>query len=514
MTDATANEAVAPAKTKDPVAPIWTQQTALAALALAFIIALGDVLFFRSEPGISLAIFLLAIGIAVVALHRDAWRDWRTPVYGAVALIGIAPLAETASFFGFCCGVGAVSLLALQVSGLLPRFEDWFGTFVRFGILAPARVIGDGFQLLWEAGERKLGGRIVRQALVWIVPVVCALVFLWLFVAANPVLEEWVKAVRIDALLTADNVWHVILWGMIAVFAWPLLMPKLLRWVPLPEVQGPVQPPAESLVFGAAAIRNSLVVFNAMFAVQTAMDLMYLWGGIRLPDGLTYADYAHHAAYPLIITAVLAAAFVLAAMRKNGPGRDSPLIRTLVYLWIGQNVWLVISAILRLKLYVEVYMLSELRIAAGVWMVLVAVGLVLILAGILFERSNKWLVMSNLVAAALAFYGVALLDSPSTIAWFNVTHSWQMEGTSEVSLDSAYLGDLGPGVIPALDHLLAHEQVAETDDTKTLRLMRENMALNFSSRPPDWQSWTWRGERLRQYLKEHPYAPDGIDTNR
>jgi hypothetical protein len=26
--------------------------------------------------------------------------------------------------------------------------------------------------------------------------------------------------------------------------------------------------------------------------------------------------------------------------------------------------------------------------------------------------------------------------------------------------------------------------------------------------PVDWQSWSWRGERLRQYVVEHPYAPD------
>ena len=62
-------------------------------------------------------------------------------------------------------------------------------------------------------------------------------------------------------------------------------------------------------------------MFNALFAVQTVLDLAYLWGGVRLPDGMTYADYAHRGAYPLIATALLAAAFVLAAMRKDGRAR-------------------------------------------------------------------------------------------------------------------------------------------------------------------------------------------------
>ena len=71
------------------------------------------------------------------------------------------------------------------------------------------------------------------------------------------------------------------------------------------SVGGPVLPRAESLIFGRAAILRSLVVFNALFAVQTLLDVVYLWGGVRLPDGLSYADYAHRGAYPLIATALL-----------------------------------------------------------------------------------------------------------------------------------------------------------------------------------------------------------------
>ena len=60
---------------------------------------------------------------------------------------------------------------------------------------------------------------------------------------------------------------------------------------------------------------RSLVLFNLLFAVQTVMDVHYLWRGAALPDGMTYATYAHRGAYPLIVTALLAAGFVLVAMR-------------------------------------------------------------------------------------------------------------------------------------------------------------------------------------------------------
>ena len=512
MTDATMT-AEAP---QAPAEPIRTRHTAIAGGVLAAIIAFADLLFFPHDLGINLPLFLFAIGAGALALRPAKLRQARTALYGAIFVVGLLPLVEATSLYGWICGLGGLTLFVLYLTDQLPSYENWFGTFVRFAVLAPARLIADAFSVVIEAGRQHLGGRLVRLALMWLVPLVCAAVFLMLFAAANPVLQDWLQAIRLSDLKQFINIPRMIIWLLAAAIAWPLLMPQLLRWTALPEMQGPVQPKPESLVFGAGAIRNSLIVFNALFAVQTVMDLMYLWGGVRLPDGLTYADYAHRAAYPLIITAILAGAFVLAAMRRNGPGQASPLIRGLVYLWIGQNVWLVVSAILRLKLYLDVYMLTELRIAAGIWMGLVMVGLILILARILFDKSNKWLVTANLTALALTLYGLAWINLPALISRYNVEHSIEMTGQG-FPLDTYYMTDLGPEAIPALDLFLAKAKFASADTLKTFSLERDNLAERFVfralDRPPvlarlDWQAWTYRHQRLRQYLASQPFAPE------
>ena len=71
--------------------------------------------------------------------------------------------------------------------------------------------------------------------------------------------------------------------------------------------------------FGVATILRSLILFNLLFAVQTVLDMIYLWGNVTLPADISYASYAHRGAYPLILTALLAAGFVLAAMKPGGP---------------------------------------------------------------------------------------------------------------------------------------------------------------------------------------------------
>ena len=53
---------------------------------------------------------------------------------------------------------------------------------------------------------------------------------------------------------------------------------------------------------------RSLILFNLLFAVQTVLDIVYLWGNVALPADISYASYAHRGAYPLILTALIAAA--------------------------------------------------------------------------------------------------------------------------------------------------------------------------------------------------------------
>ena len=183
-----------------------------------------------------------------------------------------------------------------------------------------------------------------------------------------------------------------------------------------PSTAVAAEPSEFDYLFGVQAMLRSLILFNALFALQTGLDLVYLWGGVALPDGLTYAEYAHRGAYPLIATALLAAGFVLIAMRPGGPAEQSRLIRPLVLVWTGQNILLVISSILRLDLYVAAYSLTYLRLAAFIWMMLVAAGLLLMLIQMILRKPNSWLVAANAATLALVLYGCCFINAPRLVA--------------------------------------------------------------------------------------------------
>jgi hypothetical protein len=154
---------------------------------------------------------------------------------------------------------------------------------------------------------------------------------------------------------------------------------------------------------------------------------------------------------------------------------------------------------LRLGLYVEVYSLTELRVAAGLWMGLVAIGLFLILLRILLSRSNEWLIAMNLASLLVVVYISAFIDFPDIIARFNVAHSQEIteEGPP---LDLDYLSSLGPSAIPAIDlylHMLPDQLIDKRNQALAIRYY---LVRDFARRPHDWRNWTFRAARLETYL--------------
>lgn len=515
--------------TRMPAAPSLRLRHAGRAIAATLaLVAIADLLLFGHDVGLSLPLLIVAIAISIVLTATKPITYKSAVVAIALTVAAALPLLEAPSLIGVCCALLALSVQALSLSRRLPsRLATLPWKLFGFALLAPFRWIEDGVQLLASQSSSGMGRAVIRQIVIWLVPLGCALVFVWLFSSANPVIETVLAKIDPSFLAQLANPERIVLWIIVAIIVWPLLMPRLFQKRSLKAAAAGIGATSgrESLLFGPAAILRSLIVFNAIFAVQTALDLTYLWGGAALPDGMTHADYAHRGAYPLIATALLAGAFVLAAMRPGGAGEKSKLIRWLVYAWIAQNIMLCISSILRLDLYVEVYSLTELRIAAGIWMALVAVGLGLILARIALRQNNTWLVATNCVALLATLYACAFVDFSAVIAEFNVSHSAEMGGEGG-ELDPEYLLNLGPTALPALDRFIAKVKPDpsippnghSTDYThyavSIAPSFRISMVETFRDRDTDWRAWNFRNWRLEQYLSGSAIAVSPRSDNK
>ncbi|WP_439371283.1 DUF4153 domain-containing protein [Bradyrhizobium sp. DASA03120] len=482
--------ATTPTTDIEPIGPSTISVKLAMALVLA---ALADWLFYGQRAGLSLVIFAVAIVSASVLANHASLDIRRAAIGGAVIVLGLVPVSEELNTLSFLILIAAMVIALLlatnpETTGLADRARA-LRNFVLFG---PFRVFPEALQVFNMSA-------FTRSIALWLMPVVLGTVFVALFAAANPVIEQWVALLNPKIILDYVSVPRVLFWIMMLALVWPFIH---VRWrrrkiavaTEANAVEPPPLPPFVSPEFlGPSTILRSLILFNLLFAAQSILDGLYLWGQVALPDNMTYAAYAHRGAYPLIATALLAAAFVLVAMRPGGPAEKSRVIRPLVYLWVGQNVLLVASSILRLDLYVGIYMLTYWRIAAFIWMGLVALGLILIVARIALDRSNGWLVCANLIALTIVLYSASLVNFDAFIADYNLKHSSEMGGNG-VKIDANYLLTLGPQALPAIDKVIAlrgGDYCLAGRRDRLVESQRQDLA---------WRAWGFRSWRLQRRL--------------
>ncbi len=506
MTHSRAITALVPFKTGS------LERQPVAVLAITF---LADWLFFNHGLGISCAIFAAAVCLAAATTNKQAGQT-QVWLACAIAVAGLVPVVEQVGILSLLiCALSVIAFALIATGHQGESLTQALSNAGRLMFAGPFRLLPDLF--LSKRLMRRSRRGTDRQGLAagWLVPVFFGAVFLLLFTAANPLIEQVITSFEFLPETDGIGFYRVVFWLIVSSVTWPYIRVRFSKRKRI-EYSAPVAEagPHEATpvpaakrraeserLFNTASVRRSLLLFNALFAVQTALDIVFLWGGADLPAGTTYAEYAHRGAYPLIATALLAAVFVLIAMRPASATESAQAIRTLVYLWVGQNILLVISAIHRLELYVDIYALTELRVAAFIWMGLVAAGLALIVARIVFQRSNEWLVAANLATLMTVLYASSFVNFTHLIAGYNVDHSFEVAGKG-VSLDTKYLVQLGAMSLPALDRFIAHQRSRSEKVAPYLLGSRDRLSYEHRRRSAsNWRHWTFRDWRLVQYLR-------------
>ncbi len=452
-------------------------------LALPAMVAAGDLILWQvGTPRLGLAALTLGIGLVAQAAagppSRNALRiGW--PLF----LLCLLPVVEEPTPLSLTFLVAGTAQLAAWIAA---GDAGWPG--IRAALLLPFRGLVQAARDIvalargprgWTGTEGRIGS-LLRD---WAPALVLGLVFAGLIALANPVVDRWVQGLGGWRFLPDLSLSRLVLWVMLAVALWPFLRLGLIP----PRAAAPPRPPAiVAAILTEGAVTRALYTFNLLFLVQTAMDLTYLWGGVHLPAGMTYAEYAHRGAYPLLATALLAGAFALLAQPHLGGRRD---LRMLLLLWVGQNLLLVCSSLLRLDLYVGGYGLTRLRFAAAVWMGIVAIGLAVMLVQVATGRRPGWMIARSAVAGAVTLWAVCFVNVDGLIARTNLA----LFGDRA---DFGYLCHLSDGALPALADwtsvsgqngvMLCHDLFWYV--TPEIR------------EPQDWREWGFRNWRLRHSL--------------
>jgi len=466
------------------------------ATACLLLAGVADLLFYREEFGWTAGVFAFAVLFAILFFNRRLTQSNANKVIISINIALVLALIENPS--GLTITLSALGITSICLSshpGWIHSAWLWLKGIFSFWAQNALRALIDVKLFKYLFQEEENPGRMSFQLKNWILPLALSLIFVALFAGANPILIRWLELINWDWIAEWFTFERILFWFLIIILCWPLLQPKFrmrqhaMRDDGFKGVRDLIR-----FLFSKESILYSLVLFNLLFSVQTSMDLIYLWGGTALPAGMSYAEYAHRGAYPLIATALLAGAFVLVALRPGSETEAMPPIRYLVYFWIGQNIFLVISSIWRTALYIEEYSLTYLRLAALVWMGLVALGLAWLILRIVWTRSNIWLFNINGVTLLMVLMMCTFINIGGVIAQFNVQHCKEVNGRG-LALDLKYLEEIGTASLPALNWF---QQQGSPYNYKMSRVIKLEKTLRNTLRQEvrDWRTWTFRSFRL------------------
>jgi hypothetical protein len=419
---------------------------ALAGSALALGL-LGDALFQGQALGLNVPLWTVAFTAALTVLLRVA----RAPLHQGRRFM-VAPLLLFATLFvwhnspllvtaNLLALAAAVTMGALR--GAQPRLRtatlsDYGGGFVR---AATSTAFGAAPLLMSDIRWNEVVGRArservtaVARGLALGVP----LLFLFggLFVAADAVFKNLVSSAvpSINETLLARVV-------IIAIWAW--LAGGLLRDLLAVRSDDEEVPFAQTRRrLGALEIGVALAFLDVLFLGFVVVQFRYLFGGSALVQSeahLTYAEYARHGFFELVaVTALTLSVLLLADWALGSDGRRA--FRWLAAALLALLGVVIASALERMRLYVQHFGLTELRLYATGGILWLAVVSAWFAFTVLRGRRHAFAV-GALVAGFAATLALNVLSPDALIARTNVTRP---------VVDVSYLAGLSDDAVPTL----------------------------------------------------------------
>lgn len=465
------------------------------ALALG---VLGDVLFQGKPLGLNVAVWaaafvttlttLLLIGRA--PLHQGR-RYMVAPllVFAALFVWHDSPLLVAANLLALAAALAMGALRRTRPRLRTATLSDYGGGLIAAG----CSMVAGALPLLmndirWRevaGGARSEKAVAVARGLAIGLPFL--LVFGALFVAADAVFEQLLSA-AVPSLGSAAVVRAliVLLWAWVA---GGLLRDLLAAREDARLVRADaVDVDRFRIRLGAVEVAVALFILDLLFLAFVVVQFRYLFGGSALVEReahLTYAEYARHGFFELVtVTALTLPLLLLADWALRGEDRRA--FRWLAAALLALLGFVIASALQRMRLYMQHYGLTELRVYATGLILWLAVVCGWFALTVLRGRRHAFAV-GALATGFVATLALNFLNPDALIARTNLTRP---------VVDASYLAGLSDDAVPTLVGRISRLPVPQ----------RSQLARALLARPPaadDWRAWNVSRSRAASALREH-----------
>ncbi len=477
-------------------------------------VALYSFLFYQQSAGINFLLFNLA---AILLLYLKQPERLKSKTWVAAA-VGSTFTAACIVWYGnnltFIANLLSLALLSCVSTtprssvfvGILFSLFSLLSSFI-FMILDMVERTSKRPQQEGEAPAMQKGKSFGKTLLLILIPLLVVTLFFLLYKASNPVFDELTKEINLD-FITVGWVFFtftglLVMYGFLYHRNIPYFSEKDTNASNNLRLKEPTL--MDKWMSMANENKSGIILFsllNLLILGLNVVDVNYLFLGAGLPEGMTYADLVHQGVGALIFSIIIAIGVILYYFR----GRvnfypKNKALKVLAYIWILQNVFLVVATAYRNQLYIDEFSLTHKRIGVYVYLSLTLIGLAITLIKIAKLKTNWFLIRT----AGWSFYAVLVLSCAMNWNMLITNFNIQQAVAKNKVLDTDYLMELNDTNLPNLVRL--YEQNQLTQDTYSYYGSRYNLEYRLARfinewEASGWKSWCYDKQRVYDELME------------
>lgn len=464
-------------------------------------------LFYLQSFGINFLLFTAVLAGFTISRNQAVLSNklWWAGVLGAlVSAIGILLYGNTLSFLGNLSGLMVMSFScfsskASTLIGLLHSAYSILGSFVFIIIdwTSTSAQVEEG-----QASRKKKPIRFSQVLFYLVIPCIILGIFFTLYRFSNQQFKELTAEIDLSFISVE---WIFFLFGGI------LLMYGFFRHQRISEVAQfdeetpnlltPASRPSslDSILDQKIEYNSGLVLLgglNILLLSVNVIDIIFLSGGAKLPEGVSLSDSVHQGIGALIFSIICAVSIILFYFRgRLNFLNNNKVLRMLAFLWIAQNMFMVFSTGYRNFLYVNEWGLTYKKIGVFVYLLLTAVGLIYTFIKVKRVKTNWFLVRYT----SWTFYGLLMLSPIVNWDRIIVNSQIQIAQKMERPLDVSYLARLSEEVYPDLYRYFKTHPNPNLES----RLDYAVDQLMVRGQDDDWRSFNFRALRTLQFIENH-----------
>lgn len=412
-------------------------------------------LFYQQNLGINFLIFTISLIVLLFFRNVKVYQSKSWIVAAIGSLLSAFCIAYYGNGLSFIANI--ISLCVLSAFSIDPKTSILTSFFFSLYSIGASYI----FMILdtIERGQKKKitteSKPISVKLMLYIVPLLIAIIFFFMYKASNPLFDNLTKKINLD-FISAGWIFFT-LGGFCLMYGF--FYHKSIQVIANKDQQASNMLSIEStggnsfftnfLSLGNEKLSGIilLLLLNILLLTVNILDVNFLWFDGTLPKDLSYSAFVHQGTGALITSIIIAILIILYYFRGGlNFYKGNRSLKLLAGLWIIQNAFMIISTAYRNNLYINEYSLTYKRIGVYVWLLLVLIGLMTTFVKILKAKSNWYLFRTN----GWLFYCVLLFSC--FINWdvivtnFNINRAEQ----KHKPLDASYLVSLSERNIPQL----------------------------------------------------------------